>query len=519
MSAFRILNLIMTIMNHVAHGVMGTVYVTPKYAKKVISITDLSWTKELVIMLQLKPFHVETLAIPKHYSFIEEEGQKKLLFIMESCNRSMNLFDCNNKKIYQMLLDISHALMFLHKQGIIHRDVKENNILIKRNRFLLADFSHSTMNTNLSRNDIDIITEPYRPPEYYINAYIKTKTNKLGSQTNASNYQSGYYTLINEKADIWSLGIVLLNVMLGEFWFREKELSTVAEIGYFIKYKFNNWLDKQLPKFNDQILASLLSGMLHPDPAHRLNASQVYNTVTQIVQMQKIVIKYPAEPQMTLSPPILEFYANIDLLSIIPSLYDPLDFIKTKNYGANHTAIFATIIYILDNGFFRELTADPADSTIKYNENLFNNRAEFLEALPNVLSFAFMFMLESSVYDNTIHENYMTELIFDYLHNRVTKYKYLENKIITYQYAKMYKKLCYNYILEIFVVCGQKLFIEKRIDFNKNYSVLWSMFKSDLDKQIDELKLKEQSLKNILQQMRKPSNIDFQENILGGLFD
>lgn len=491
-------------MHHVAHGMMGTVYVTPKYAKKIILLDDLAWTKELAITLQLKPYTIETIAASKHFEFIEEEGAKKLLLMMEPCHRSMSLFDCSNdKKLLQMLLDISHALMFLHSQNIVHRDIKEANILIKRGRFLLADFSHSCLNKLIKRNDTYIITEPYRPPEYYSNIRVKHNTDAIGQQIPVHSYMEGCHTYLDEKADVWSLGIIMLNIMLGDFWYHIKDLSTTHHMGHFIKYKFCAWLEKQVSNFSDQLLTSLLLSMLQSDPTQRISAKQVYQSVVHICQIRKIPIKMPADPQMTMIPPSVEFYGTKDPCEIADKICDPLIFLSGKQYCTNYTATLASILFILDNGYFRELNAS-VDEPINYDKDLFSNRAEYLEALPTLLSMSFLFLLESTVYDNYIAESYMTELVFDFLQTKIDEYNFLKDKTINYKYASRFKKLCYNYLIDIFMLCGSKLFAEKRIDFNHNYNELWAMFQF----KTNEIKDKSSKLAKLLKQFRPTTHDD-----------
>jgi len=89
-------------------------------------------------------------------------------------------------------VDICRALYTLHKAGIVHRDVKAENVRIRQgtNDAILLDFDASrTMKTERERDTVQLGTAGYAAPEQY------------GiSQTDG-------------RADIYALG-VLMNIML-----------------------------------------------------------------------------------------------------------------------------------------------------------------------------------------------------------------------------------------------------------------------------------------------------------------
>lgn len=87
------------------------------------------------------------------------------------------------------------ALAFLHERGVIHRDLKAGNILLRENGSIkLADFGVSAKNKKLSQRRDTFIGTPYwMAPEVVITETCKDNP----------------YTY---KADIWSLGITLIEL-------------------------------------------------------------------------------------------------------------------------------------------------------------------------------------------------------------------------------------------------------------------------------------------------------------------
>ena len=96
--------------------------------------------------------------------------------------------------VYEFMCQLIDAVRYCHSKGIYHRDIKPENILIASDGSIkLADFGLASKDK--TTNEFGVGSERYMAPELF-------------DQHNVSEYDA-------EQADIWSIGIVLLNVLFG----------------------------------------------------------------------------------------------------------------------------------------------------------------------------------------------------------------------------------------------------------------------------------------------------------------
>lgn len=148
---------------------------------------------------------------------------------------------------------ISLALLELHKNHIIHLDVKPDNILIFQNGderiAKLADFGHARYLTPETQLMYPLGTPLYFSPEF-LDATIKGKK-----------------TLLNASVDVWSLGLTFFLVMTREFNYDLDEDGEIVSLSAFADKTQRFWImgDRQYylqRKINHSKIANLLSNML-----------------------------------------------------------------------------------------------------------------------------------------------------------------------------------------------------------------------------------------------------------------
>ena len=113
-------------------------------------------------------------------------------------------------KAAQYIAQMAAALKYLHKKHVMHRDIKPENILVGiHGEIKISDFGWSVHAPNNRRNTM-CGTLDYLPPEMI----------KSGSQEN-------FY---NEKVDLWSLGVLTYEFLVGEAPFEDTPVMTQRRI-------------------------------------------------------------------------------------------------------------------------------------------------------------------------------------------------------------------------------------------------------------------------------------------------
>ena len=186
--------------------------------------------------------------------------------------------------VLNILSQISDALHVIHKQGIIHGDIKPANVLFRdSNCPLLTDFGIS--HRIEPKKEVDLGSEDlYASPTYASPELIQGKP-------------------FDYRTDIYSLGIMMYEMLLGtKPYIGETEIETIA-----------NSIQEPIPKLPDSIreLQPLLDSLLAKAPDDRLSdAKLVTRFINQYLIDHPDLTKQASDTKLIDTEVVVEYIAK-----------------------------------------------------------------------------------------------------------------------------------------------------------------------------------------------------------------
>lgn len=231
--------------------------------------------KELEI-LNLGRRHANIVELMDAY---EEKDCFRLVFVkMDKRTLSDQVYDFGafpEEDASMITRDVATALKFLHSHGVVHRDLKLENILVTPEFFYpvqVCDFGLSSRGSSRDGHKTEFMRSAVGTMDYI-----------APEVANVWMSQIGHYT---EKCDMWSLGVVLFIILSGERPFcppisnlcycrsrareceycEENLLEYTREGAYSMGDRWMNISDEAI---------DLVSKLLEVDPNKRYNAEKV----------------------------------------------------------------------------------------------------------------------------------------------------------------------------------------------------------------------------------------------------
>jgi serine/threonine protein kinase len=214
-----------------------------------------------------------------------------------------------SRLVLDLIFEIIEALKFLHGLGIVHGDIKEENILIKerdgRCFALVTDFGSCRLkNISYDRNDGTI---PYLPPEFFKPSLLLCQ--KFGIE------ESSILRYNNFQMDYWSLGVLMYFIMTGRYPFIDEDGRPTRVPHEWIMWCYGpgNKMGPKEPLFNhdetgkkikstlpmvhtpriditipeNRVMMKMLYGFLSPQPFYRWCSRQANNIKQELPVFDK----------------------------------------------------------------------------------------------------------------------------------------------------------------------------------------------------------------------------------------
>lgn len=210
---------------------------------------------------------------------VEESSKDETLSSEDLANVIKALQDLKTEAIVKLLIPVTRGLEKAHQAGIIHRDVKVNNLMVRKDgRVKIIDWGLNKIldekNRKYEENRQSIFS-----PEISDRGTIEVtqEGHYLGTPVYLAPEQlisdEGYHPYANSKSvDVWALGITLFYLLMGKYPFKGPDFTSTALAITQNKREHLKEMEGKTPK----LLASIIKKALEHKPAHRFETMKEF---------------------------------------------------------------------------------------------------------------------------------------------------------------------------------------------------------------------------------------------------
>jgi len=240
------------IIKELGQGAMGTVYlgmdpkINREVAIKTLKYADVDANKlaEVKTRFFLEAEAAGKLSHTKIVTIFDVGEEHDMAYMAMEFLKGKDLSEyCSKNKLLRpkqalkVVLSVAEALNYAHRNGVVHRDIKPDNIiLLENNRVKVADFGIArVMSASKTQTGVILGTPNYMSPEQVAGAKV------------------------DGRSDLFSLGVVLYELLTGEKPFKGDNLTNLMYAISNVSYQPLSEIRPKLPSCLGSIIAKSLT--------------------------------------------------------------------------------------------------------------------------------------------------------------------------------------------------------------------------------------------------------------------
>ncbi|WRT63822.1 uncharacterized protein IL334_000747 [Kwoniella shivajii] len=206
------------------------------------SRTKISFLREVEVLRHISHpsivSYLDSFTTPTHHVLVLEQLEGGELFDLMSVdeNRRRMILPCPEDQdgeglVRRIFSELTRGVGWLHEVGVVHRDIKLENILLTMNPFILPPTSTQSIPLNLLPKDSPLI----KLTDFGLSRFISTSSPLLQTRCGSESFAAPEIIMgrpyDGRETDAWAMGVVLYGMIIGELPFdREEEITPFESI-------------------------------------------------------------------------------------------------------------------------------------------------------------------------------------------------------------------------------------------------------------------------------------------------